>query len=224
MGEIEESFKLFMDWVVFLNGLHKLGQQILQEYAKHLEAYRRAKSEEAEYITRVVASAPSHHLSDYLGPGGWLEGTSRTFAAKLDSATTRLWIYLNEVHDCLDHLTGISKDAIKEQSENDVTVQLERFSLSVAGEDEVEAERARQNDHQSGRISFSEYSSMMALIYNMLQEDYEMQRKIVEALGLDTPSDVLKKYCSVWAEQPCVKSYMIDRARSWVEDLDQSMH
>ncbi|KAG6554166.1 hypothetical protein Mapa_004082 [Marchantia paleacea] len=223
MGEIEEAFKLFMDWVVYLNGLHKLGGQILVEFAKKLGAYRRAKKEEAEYFARVAAAAHSQRLSVYLGPGSWLEDTSKALAAKLDSATTRLWIYLNEAHECLNHLVGISKDAIKEHSEHEATMELERFNLSTGDEDCVGADRTTRNGKFQGRLPFSEYSSMMALIYKMLEEDYNMQRKIVEALGLDTPADALTEYCTMWLEQPCIKWYVIDRALSWTQIPEESM-
>ncbi|OAE35484.1 hypothetical protein AXG93_2189s1180 [Marchantia polymorpha subsp. ruderalis] len=174
MAAIEESFKLFMDWVLYLNGLHKLGEQILVEYGKNLEAYRRAKSEEAEYIARVAAAAHSQRLSDFLGPGSWLENTSKALDAKLDSAIARLCSYLKEAHDVLNYLVGISKDAIKDHSEQEVTMQLERFNLSTGIEGGLAADQATRDANQ-GRISFAEYSSMMALIYKMLEEDYHMQ-------------------------------------------------
>ncbi|BFI30200.1 hypothetical protein MPTK2_3g09920 [Marchantia polymorpha subsp. ruderalis] len=222
MAAIEESFKLFMDWVLYLNGLHKLGEQILVEYGKNLEAYRRAKSEEAEYIARVAAAAHSQRLSDFLGPGSWLENTSKALDAKLDSAIARLCSYLKEAHDVLNYLVGISKDAIKDHSEQEVTMQLERFNLSTGIEGGLAADQATRDANQ-GRISFAEYSSMMALIYKMLEEDYHMQKQIVDALGLDTTSEALTEYCTMWLQQPCIKSLVIERALSWTKVLGESM-
>ncbi|EFJ31515.1 hypothetical protein SELMODRAFT_408173 [Selaginella moellendorffii] len=44
----------------------------------------------------------------------------------------------------------------------------------------------------------------MALVYSMLEQDYEMQARIVDDLSLETRSGALESYCTLWALRPFV--------------------
>jgi hypothetical protein len=62
----------------------------------------------------------------------------------------------------------------------------------------------------------SDYVTMMAAIFSMLEQDVHMQEQIVGALGLDLSSEVLQNYCMMWTLRPFVDETVVDKALSWI--------
>ncbi|PIA62356.1 hypothetical protein AQUCO_00200390v1 [Aquilegia coerulea] len=58
----------------------------------------------------------------------------------------------------------------------------------------------------------SDYAVMMAIIYNMLTQEYSMQEKIVSSLNLNSSSGELESYCLMWSLRPFVNDDTMHQA------------
>eukprot|EP00249_Psilotum_nudum_P003814 c17304_g1_i2 orf=281-559(-) len=58
----------------------------------------------------------------------------------------------------------------------------------------------------------SDYATMMTAIFSMLEKDFQMQEKIVSALGLDTPSEPLQNYYLMWDLRPFIDERVVNEA------------
>ncbi|PKI47618.1 hypothetical protein CRG98_032007 [Punica granatum] len=66
------------------------------------------------------------------------------------------------------------------------------------------------SDHQNPEIT--DYATMMAIIYNMMKQDFLMQERIVSALDLKLSSGELESYCLMWSLRPFINDQLMREA------------
>lgn len=65
----------------------------------------------------------------------------------------------------------------------------------------------------------SDYVTLMAAIYGMLQQDFVMQERVVVTLGLDLSSELLQNYQMMWTLRPFVDESVVEEALTWTTPL-----
>ncbi|KAK4760915.1 hypothetical protein SAY87_005808 [Trapa incisa] len=58
----------------------------------------------------------------------------------------------------------------------------------------------------------TDYAAMMAVIYNMMKQDFLMQERIVSALNLKLSSGELESYCLMWSLRPFINDDIMHEA------------
>lgn len=64
----------------------------------------------------------------------------------------------------------------------------------------------------SRKPEITDYAVLMAFIYRMVKQDYEMQERIVSSLSLKSSSGELETYCQMWSLRPFVDDEIMQKA------------
>ncbi|KAF5178770.1 Fad-binding protein [Thalictrum thalictroides] len=109
---------------------------------------------------------------------------------------------LNELQLLMDDLVCVLQTANTSTSQ----CQDERFSDAVLHpKEEIEYTPPIKPE-------VSDYAVMMAIMYNMLIQEYSMQEKIVSSLRLNSSSGELESYCLMWSVRPFVNDDIMHQA------------
>ncbi|BBN00212.1 hypothetical protein MPTK1_1g27310 [Marchantia polymorpha subsp. ruderalis] len=226
---MEADFRRFMATLEALKVEHALSSETVADLKQSIERYRRPAVANAGKKLQCSAAA-SERLSRYLEAGGWLEDAAQSLAFRIDSAIRKLHRHLREaeVHceslsRTLETVLGAACPRSFQQSsaatteELDVIQKLQNLDIA-SSEEEMDPvlsdleEIASDSKAQSGPYSFSDCVPLMALIVMMVEQDLEMRKKVVAALGLDTPSPSLEAYTLMWTLRPFMDDQICDQA------------
>ncbi|CAK9869466.1 unnamed protein product [Sphagnum jensenii] len=218
---IAQIFHLFISRFLDLENLQKLSSQMLIGFQQALEEFQRPPLHETSaLLAQVMASAPSERLDNYKDMGCHHAHSDRSVVIKLDSALKGLHNHVEQAGGIMEEMQGLMEQASAVMQE-DLNSQLESVSLMGADmclEDSQPTQEVKVTSptvEVSGLFT-SDYVTMMAAIFSMLEQDVHMQEQIVGALGLDLSSEVLQNYCMMWTLRPFVDETVVDQALSWI--------
>ncbi|CAN7128466.1 unnamed protein product [Brassica rapa subsp. narinosa] len=125
-------------------------------------------------------------------------------------------------------LSGLSDHLIKAQSllsdlehlTDDAALAIDTATKLSTQLDEASSDGLRQvtSDEENETVSFAqepevtEYATVIAVVYSMVEQNYVMQEKIVRSLSLKTSFDELDTYTMMWSLRPFVEDQIMNRA------------
>jgi len=206
---VARIFQNFMERVMAMEDQAKLGSQMLGVYQQELDMFHRPPlHESSSLVAQILASVPSERLSAYQEAGCRHEYTDHTVVVKLDNALKGLHDHIQKEHAIiedicrlLDEANRIMHEELTAQLENVVVTESEECSLAVKVQ----------------QLSAPDYVTTMAAISGMLQQDYMMQEKVVNTLGLNMSLEVLQNYVMMWTLRPFVDDSVVEKALSWTQ-------
>ncbi|CAM6088382.1 unnamed protein product [Calypogeia fissa] len=219
MGTIED-FRQFMACVISLEDMQKLSSQSLVDFQQNLEVFRREPLQgKSGLIAKLLEVAPSARFTRYLEAGGLHEDAARHNVVKLDSALKGLRTHIKKAQALLVELEILVKKNT-DMMLSALCMNLENVEISAFGIEDEEGYEAHQQSAELRCVQripqTSDYVHIMTLILAMLEEDFKMQEKIVNALELDTKMEALQSYSLMWTLRPYVNDSVIEQALSWI--------
>ncbi|CAK9266886.1 unnamed protein product [Sphagnum jensenii] len=221
---IAQIFHLFISRFLDLEDLQKLSSQMLIGFQQALEEFQRPPLHETSaLLAQVMASAPSERLDNYKDMGCHHAHSDRSVVIKSSITFIGLCktaVLLISAGGIMEEMQGLMEQASAVMQE-DLNSQLESVSLMGADmclEDSQPTQEVKVTSTTvkvSGLFT-SDYVTMMAAIFSMLEQDVHMQEQIIGALGLDLSSEVLQNYCMMWTLRPFVDETVVDKALSWI--------
>ncbi|XP_071922034.1 uncharacterized protein [Coffea arabica] len=124
-------------------------------------------------------------------------------------------------HGLLDHLIG-AKSVV-----NELQCLLDDAATAVQNSNENLQDKDFHGDLDSNtdiitkedflpahvqKPEITDYAALMAVIYGMVKQDYEMQERIVSSLSLKSSSGEMESYCLMWSLRPFIDDEIIHKA------------
>ncbi|EFJ38632.1 hypothetical protein SELMODRAFT_402699 [Selaginella moellendorffii] len=158
----------------------------LEEFVK-----RPSFAESSAVLKGIFARNKSVRLSRYIEAGCRHRSSDKSSITKLNNSIKALRDHVKFVRGCLEVLKKIL-DGFTEVFIDGIPDETKKLNSSL------------QDGDDSKMLDKVKTITTMALVYSMLEQDYEMQARIVDDLSLETRSGALESYCTLWALRPFV--------------------
>ncbi|KAH8931423.1 hypothetical protein BDL97_19G020500 [Sphagnum fallax] len=175
-------------------------QQALEEFQ------RPPLHETSALLAQVMTSAPSERLDNYKDMGCHHAHSDRSVVIKSGGI-------MEEMQGLVEQASAVMQEDLNSQLES---VSLMGADMCLEDSQPTQEVKVTSPTVKVSGLFTSDYVTMMAAIFSMLEQDVHMQEQIVGALGLDLSSEVLQNYCMMWTLRPFVDETVVDKALSWI--------
>uniref|UniRef100_M4CG49 DUF7795 domain-containing protein n=1 Tax=Brassica campestris TaxID=3711 RepID=M4CG49_BRACM len=195
---IYEIFKDFITGITKLEELDNAANTFLLRFQQALSLLKRSPIlTSSKFIESILKNNETRRLKSYVESG----------CINIDDAALSTRASQSLLSD-LEHLTDDAALAIDTATK--LSTQL----------DEASSDGLRQvtSDEENETVSFAqepevtEYATVIAVVYSMVEQNYVMQEKIVRSLSLKTSFDELDTYTMMWSLRPFVEDKIMNRA------------
>ncbi|CAH8361214.1 unnamed protein product [Eruca vesicaria subsp. sativa] len=199
-------FKEFMTRITKLEELDNAANTFLLRFQQGLCLLKRSPMvTSSNLIKNLIRNNETSRLKSYVESG----------CINMDDAAKST----EALHTCL---SGLSDHLIKAQS---LLSELERLTdeaalametatthLEEESGDELTCDEENETIPFPQELEVTEYTTVIAVVYSMVKQNYVMQEKIVRSLSLKTSFDELDTSTMMWSLRPFVEDEIMNRA------------
>ncbi|KAH0918765.1 hypothetical protein HID58_026425 [Brassica napus] len=209
---IYEIFKDFITGITKLEELDNAANTFLLRFQQALSLLKRSPIlTSSKFIESILKNNETRRLKSYVESGCINIDDAALSTRALHTSLSGLSDHLIKAQSLLSDLEHLTDDAaLAIDTATKLSTQL----------DEASSDGLRQvtSDEENETVSFAqepevtEYATVIAVVYSMVEQNYVMQEKIVRSLSLKTSFDELDTYTMMWSLRPFVEDQIMNRA------------
>ncbi|XP_031384725.1 uncharacterized protein LOC116198661 isoform X2 [Punica granatum] len=209
------SFKNLMTRMASFDESVAAGHKLLVGFQQRLELLRRPPvNRNSELVEKIIKANESKRVLSYFEAGCINVHDSVQSMSNLRTCLLGLQEHINRAKTMLEESECLLADAtLVMQTANECLLQNRDVDSSDGLHDQAivsNKDETALSDHQNPEIT--DYATMMAIIYNMMKQDFLMQERIVSALDLKLSSGELESYCLMWSLRPFINDQLMREA------------
>lgn len=205
----EKIFKIFSSFMARITKFEELvdvGNRYLIGFQQGLEFLRRPPIDTtSEIIDRVLKANMTRRLASYIQAGCLNPHDSKLNMNKLSTCHLGLLDNMNEAKSVMKELQCLIDDATE-------VVQASIHDLPCLQDKDSDFDVNFLASGCNRNLGITDCAVLMAFVYGMVKQDYEMQEKIVSSLSLKSSSGELESFCQMWSLRPFIDDEIMQKA------------
>ncbi|XP_027184409.1 uncharacterized protein LOC113782706 isoform X2 [Coffea eugenioides] len=207
----EKMYQIFSDFMTRITKFEELvdmGNRFLVGFQQGLDFLRRPPIDTtSELVANIIKANETRRLSSYIQAGCVNMHDRKQCLGKLSTCH----------HGLLDHLIGVNElqclldDAATAVQNSNENLQDKDFHGDVDSNTDISTKEDFLPAHVR-KPEITDYAALMAVVYGMVKQDYEMQERIVSSLSLKSSSGEMESYCLMWSLRPFIDDEIIHKA------------
>ncbi|KAH0922151.1 hypothetical protein HID58_022169 [Brassica napus] len=208
--KVYDIFKEFMTGITKLEELGNAANTFLLRFQQGLCLLKRSPMlTSSTLIKNLIKSNETRRLKSYIDFGCINIDDAAKSTKALHTSISGLSDHLINAQSLLSELERLTDEAAL-AIETATTTQLDVESCDELRQ--VTSDEENEIVHFLQEPEVTEYATVIAVVYNMVKQNYVMQEKIVRSLSLKTSFDELDTYTMMWSLRPFVEDKIMNRA------------
>ncbi|XP_009149717.1 uncharacterized protein LOC103873038 [Brassica rapa] len=204
--KVYDIFKEFMTGITKLEELGNAANTFLLRFQQGLCLLKRSPMLTS---STLIKNNETRRLKSYIDSGCINIDDAAKSTKALHTSLSGLSDHLIKAQSLLSELERLTDEAAL-AIETATTTQLDVESCDELRQ--VTSDEENEIVHFLQEPEVTEYATVVAVVYNMVKQNYVMQEKIVRSLSLKTSFDELDTYTMMWSLRPFVEDKIMNRA------------
>lgn len=229
--EIFNKFKDFMTGITKIDELGTAGSKLLSGFQQALEFIRKpAIDKNSKLVNSIIKANETERLKAYINFDCKNRKDVVQNATNLGSCKQGLLHLIREVKVVLDELDDIKANVtnvaqrmhakLSALSDPDIDVKLNELRIDNDVDKNAACGHSGNTDvtatNSKEKTDYTNLAFLMVGIYEMVQQDYLMQERIVSALDLNMSTEELENYCQMWSLHPFIDDEITHQAWKYI--------
>ncbi|KAL3523386.1 hypothetical protein ACH5RR_016220 [Cinchona calisaya] len=211
---ILQVFSEFMTRITKFEELLDVGSKFLVGFQQGLEFLRRPPIDlTSEVVGQIIEANETRRLASYIQAGFVNTHDRKQCLSKLYTCHRGLMDNLNGAKRVLEEIECILDNAatvVQNSNVNFTHLQDKEVDHDLNSQAAIHNKELLPSDLPKPEIT--DYAILMAVIYGMVKQDYNMQEKIGSSLSLKSSSGELESYCLMWSLRPFIDDEIMHKA------------
>ncbi|XP_027089093.1 uncharacterized protein [Coffea arabica] len=211
----EKMYQIFSDFMTRITKFEELvdvGNRFLVGFQQGLDFLRRPPIDmTSELVANIIKANETRRLSSYIEAGCVNMHDRKQCLGTLSTCHHGLLDHLIGAKSVVNELQCLLDDAATAVQNSNENLQDKDFHGDLDSNTDIITKEDFLPAHVQ-KPEITDYAALMAVIYGMVKQDYEMQERIVSSLSLKSSSGEMESYCLMWSLRPFIDDEIIHKA------------